>query len=102
VGLGGPAAAGHVDRPAEGRCNFLQRPRVPEKAAEVERLLKKGVAEVWPEMLVRVETAITRSVSKLEPGPRYLGVRPPRPSRRPDREPPRGSDRIVGDEGSVR
>jgi DNA polymerase I len=48
---------------------------VPHKAAAVERLMKEGMAEVLPNMLVKVETAITRSLSKLEPDPRYPAVK---------------------------
>ncbi len=42
-----------------------------ERAADVERLMRAGMEEVVPGMLVKVETVVTRSLSKLELDPRF-------------------------------
>src|SRR5262249_33165126 len=45
--------------------------RVPERAAAIERLMKEGMAQVVPGMLVNVETVFTRSLNKTDRDPRY-------------------------------
>jgi hypothetical protein len=45
--------------------------RVKGRVAAVERLMKEGMAEVVPGMLVKVETAVSRSLNKNDPDPRY-------------------------------
>lgn len=45
--------------------------RVLDRAADIERLMKEGMAEVVPGMLVKVETVITQSLNKDDLDPRY-------------------------------
>jgi hypothetical protein len=44
---------------------------VPERARDIERLMKEGMAEVIPGMRVKVETVVTRSLNKKDLDPRY-------------------------------
>jgi hypothetical protein len=45
--------------------------RVKDRAADIERLMKEGMAQVVPGMLVKVETVVTRSLDKSDRDPRY-------------------------------
>jgi hypothetical protein len=45
--------------------------RVKDRVAEIESLMKQGMALVAPGMLVKVETVVTRSLNKQELDPRY-------------------------------
>src|SRR5262249_6671124 len=50
--------------------------KVPERAADIERLMKEGMAQVVPRMLVNVETVFTRSLNKADRDPRYYPEEP--------------------------
>jgi hypothetical protein len=52
-----------VECPADGR--------VKDRVADVERLMKEGMALVVPGMLVKVETVVTASLNKTDLDPRY-------------------------------
>jgi DNA polymerase I-like protein with 3'-5' exonuclease and polymerase domains len=45
--------------------------RVKDRVADVERLMKEGMAQVVPGMLVKVETLVTASLNKQDLDPRY-------------------------------
>jgi DNA polymerase I-like protein with 3'-5' exonuclease and polymerase domains len=45
--------------------------RVKDRVADIERLMKEGMAEVVPGMRVKVETVVTRSLNKDDRDPRY-------------------------------
>jgi DNA polymerase I len=47
---------------------------VPDRVAEIENLMKRGMLEILPGMLVKVETVVTRSLHKWDRDPRYLVV----------------------------
>src|SRR5262249_3643311 len=50
--------------------------KVPERAAGLERVMKEGMAQVVPGMLVNVETVFTRSLNKADRDPRYYPEEP--------------------------
>lgn len=45
--------------------------KVPERIAHIETLMKEGMLEIVPGMLVKVETVVTRSLNKNDLDPRY-------------------------------
>jgi hypothetical protein len=45
--------------------------KVKDRVADVERLMKEGMAQVVPGMLVKVETVLTASLNKTDLDPRY-------------------------------
>jgi hypothetical protein len=53
-----------IESPADGR--------VPDRVVEVEGLMRRGMLEILPGMLVKVETVVTRSLNKRDLDPRYL------------------------------
>ncbi len=48
--------------------------QVLDRVAHIESLMKQGMAQVVPGMLVNVETAITRSLHKGDLDPRYIST----------------------------
>ena len=46
--------------------------RVPQRIAEIEELMRRGMLLVVPGMNVKVETVVTRSLNKADLDPRYL------------------------------
>ena len=48
--------------------------RVPDRVAEIEELMRRGMLRVVPGMNVRVETVITRSLNKADRDPRYYVI----------------------------
>jgi hypothetical protein len=57
--------------------------QVHERVADIERLMKEGMAQVVPGMLVKVETVVTRSLSKKDLDARYAGPKPKESNRQP-------------------
>jgi hypothetical protein len=51
--------------------------RVPQRIAENEELMKRGMLQVVPGMNVKVETVVTRSLNKTDLDPRYLPAAQP-------------------------
>ncbi|MDG3005904.1 DNA polymerase [Paludisphaera mucosa] len=50
--------------------------RVPDRAAEIQGLMKQGMLTIAPGMVVKVETVVTRSLNKADLDPRYLPEAP--------------------------
>src|SRR5262249_61912969 len=74
VGRAGPRRVDFV--PAQLVVEPPADDRVHERAADIERLMKAGMAQVVPGMLVNVETVFTRSLNKADRDPRYYPEEP--------------------------
>src|SRR5262249_9787440 len=57
--------------------------RVKERAEHIESLMKEGMLEVVPDMLVKVETVVTNSLNKNDKDPRYSAPEKKEPAREP-------------------
>jgi DNA polymerase I-like protein with 3'-5' exonuclease and polymerase domains len=71
--------------------------RIPQRIAEIEELMKRGMLSVVPGMNVKVETVVTRSLNKADLDPRYAPETHPQvPSVVPDSTDPAPAGEVAG------
>jgi hypothetical protein len=71
--------------------------QVPQRIAEIEKLMRRGMLMVVPGMNVKVETVVTRSLNKADLDPRYLpDAHPQAPPVVPDPTGPAPAGEVAG------